>query len=446
MTAHLSALQNIIDILVIQPAYEEKDIEDLRESIYIIIDDFVKNNILEYKFEDFETHIFSHTYKIVALLHAQVLDIFPTLVISDFITEGIHGYFHMIALPRSYANYSQRATMSERDLAEHIQCLFDKEQPEQRTHAWFNFRWNHITASNAWLALDSEKNQNQLIYSKCKPVNREKYSRININSPMHHGQRYEDLSIQFYEKLYSTKVGELGCLAHDIHSFIAGSPDGINIKRNNLRYGRLVEVKNPTSRKITGHAKKEYWIQMQIQMFATGLTLCDFLETVYKEYASEEDFYNDGCFTKTAAQKPKGIIVCFHNGKKPIYKYSPYGASKEKYESWYTDLLATNDQLTWIQNVHWYLEDYSCITVPFNAAWMEAAIPQFRKIWDTIQKERVEGYDHRKPTKRAKKPAILNTEPPKQGTITDLLKGEKDNEVIIKIRTESFSSTQNSNN
>ena len=67
---------------------------------------------MEYKFEDFETHIFSHTYKIVALLHAQVLDIFPTLVISDFITEGIHGYFHMIALPRSYANYSQRATMS----------------------------------------------------------------------------------------------------------------------------------------------------------------------------------------------------------------------------------------------------------------------------------------------------------------------------------------------
>ena len=446
MTAFLAPLQNIIDILVIQPAYEETDIEDLRESIYLIIEDFVKNNVLEYKFEDFETRIFSHTYKIVSLLHAQVLDIFPSLNIHDFITEGIHGYFHMIALPRSYAHYSHTSSISERDLAKHIQYLFDKEQPEQRTHAWFDFRWNHITASNAWQALDSDKNQNQIIYGKCKPINREKYSRINIKSPMHHGQRYEDLSIQFYENLYNTKVGELGCLAHNIHSFIAGSPDGINIKRNNPRYGRLVEIKNPTSRKITGHAKKEYWIQMQIQMFATGLLLCDFLETVYKEYASEEAFDNDGCFTKTAGQKPKGIIVCFHNGKKPIYKYSPYGASKEKYETWYTDLLATNNQLTWIQNVYWYLEDYSCITVPFNAAWMEAALPQFRNIWDTIQKERIEGYDHRKPTKRVKKTALLPSKPPKQSNIVDLLNAEDTKEVIIKIRTESFSSTQNSSN
>ena len=53
MTALLAPLQNIIDELVAQPAYEETDIEDLRESIYLIIEDFVKNNVLEYKFEDF---------------------------------------------------------------------------------------------------------------------------------------------------------------------------------------------------------------------------------------------------------------------------------------------------------------------------------------------------------------------------------------------------------
>tara|TARA_Y100001970_G_scaffold278665_1_gene384681 strand:- start:1112 stop:2428 length:1317 start_codon:yes stop_codon:yes gene_type:complete len=438
MTSHLPPLHNIIDSLVIQPAYEERDIEDLRESIYLIIEDFVKNNILEYKFEDFEARIFSYTYTIVSQLHTQVMDIFPSLNIHNYITEGIHGYFHMIALPRSYACYSYKSTIPERDLAKHIESLFAKEQPEQRTHAWFDFRWNHITASNAWLALDSEKNQNQLIYSKCKPINREKYSRININSPMHHGQRYEDLSVQFYENMYNTKVGELGCLAHDTHFFIAGSPDGINIKRNNPRYGRLLEIKNPTTRKLTGYAKKEYWIQMQIQLFVTGLTHCDFLETIYKEYTSEEAFYNDGSFIKTADQKPKGIIVCFHNGKKPIYKYPPYGISKEAYETWHTSILDANNTLTWIQDVYWYLEDYSCITVPFNAAWMKAAIPQFRKIWDIIQKERIEGYEHRKPTKRVKKV------PPKVNS--NILNDDANNEVIIKIRTESFSSTQNNNN
>ena len=49
-------------------------------------------------------------------------------------------------------------------------------------------------------------------------------------------------------------------------TFYLASPDGINIKADSPYYGRAVEIKNPVSREITGIPKKDYWIQMQIQM------------------------------------------------------------------------------------------------------------------------------------------------------------------------------------
>ena len=77
------------------------------------------------------------------------------------------------------------------------------------------------------------------------------------------------------------------------------------------RYGRMLEIKNPTTREITGTPKREYWIQMQMQMGVCGLTECDFLETSFKEYESSEEFMSDGTFAETAGGKPKGVIIYF---------------------------------------------------------------------------------------------------------------------------------------
>ena len=53
----------------------------------------------------------------------------------------------------------------------------------------------------------------------------------------------------------------------------------LTIRKINERYGRLVEIKNIVNREITGIPKKEYWVQMQLQMEVTDLDECDFLET-----------------------------------------------------------------------------------------------------------------------------------------------------------------------
>ena len=321
------------------------------------------------------------------------------------------------------------------------------EQPPQLTKEWYEFRWNLLTASNIWKALDTESNRNNLILGKCLPINTKKYNNVNINSPFHNGHKYEPPSIMLYEYEYNTIVGEFGLYVIN-YSFLGASPDGINIKRNNSRYGRGLEIKNPVNRELTGIPKKDYWVQMQLQMEVWDLDEIDFLETCFKEYESESDFYNDGkSFHLNSENKRKGIIVQFYNDSKPVYKYPPINISKKDFEKWYDNILIESQDLNWIKNIYWYLDDYSCVLVPRNKKWFDAVLPEFKKVWDTILKERKEGYEHRKPKTREKKkknkPTIniesmkhLFSEMPDTPKITDT-------NVVIKIRTQSFEESSN---
>ena len=72
---NLPPLVNILDTISVPNQIKETDIDELRESIYLIVDDFITNNISEYKYYDFYTRLFEHTYKIVEMLYE---NIFPT--------------------------------------------------------------------------------------------------------------------------------------------------------------------------------------------------------------------------------------------------------------------------------------------------------------------------------------------------------------------------------
>ena len=68
-------------------------------------------------------------------------------------------------------------------------------QPDQRTQEWYQFRHKHLTASSIWKAFSTQSNINQLIYGKCAPLDVSKYSRVNLEFPLHWGQKYEDVSL-----------------------------------------------------------------------------------------------------------------------------------------------------------------------------------------------------------------------------------------------------------
>jgi hypothetical protein len=52
------------------------------------------------------------------------------------------------------------------------------------------------------------------------------------------------------------------------------------------------------------------------------------------------------------------------------------------------------------KHIYWYCEAYSCVLVKRNQPWFEIALPKIEQLWNTVEKERVTGYEHRKPKKR----------------------------------------------
>ena len=120
-----------------------------------------------------------------------------------------------------------------------IQTLRDAYQPAQRTPEWYQFRWNLITASNAWKAFESQSNINQLIYEKCQPIKPASTElddvdkMVNVNTPLHWGQKYEPLSVMIYEDKYNTKVEDFGCVQHRQYKFLGASPDGVVVNTLN---------------------------------------------------------------------------------------------------------------------------------------------------------------------------------------------------------------------
>jgi putative phage-type endonuclease len=450
----LPELKDLYDTLVIEDDFTNTHYhEDFLETIDIFIDDYVNAHILEYKNKDFEDSVKEGVYSQIAEIYKDQIN-YLDLTLDETIDECVYVYFIKNSCPRSYEESIILSTPIANVITRQLTKIQNKYQPDQRTDDWYHFRWNGLTASNLWKIFDSQASLNSLIYGKCVPINISKYKSVNIDSPFHNGHKYEPLSLMIYEELYDTKVSEYGCITHDNYDFLKASPDGINTKRGNPRYGRLVEVKNPVSRKLNGVPKKDYWIQMQHQMEVCDLNECDFLETIFKSYKSEDDFNNDGTFTKTADGKRKGIIIRFYDNNEPVYEYAPLNLTQNDFDVWYNETIEKNKNITWIENIYWYLEDISIVLITRNEKWYNMALPKMIETWDIIVKERKEGYDHRKPNKRVKK-IKNNQEIPSSSTSIDFqhdvsndfdissdnfnfsyLNHKKEEKVIIKINTE----------
>jgi len=168
-------------------------------------------------------------------------------------------------------------------------------------------------------------------------------------------------------------------------------------------YGRMIEIKNVVSREITGIPKKDYYIQMQIQMEVCDLDECDFVETKFIEFDSEADYKAD------TSDKRKGVVLVFINESNEfVYKYMPFMV--DNYSLWMEETFNNADpNLNWFKNVYWRLEVYSCVLVKRQREWFQAAVPEFINIWKTIEEERISGdYVLRAPKKRSLKNESVN--------------------------------------
>lgn len=377
--------------------------DDVMEaSIYLqfLIDDYCSQNALQMSDEGFKERM---TQDITELISEEWLlwqicmeDDFED--IYSFVEDEIDVFFECNGyIPdRISCKYTCRSNSS--DLQARIAHLKGLSQPSQHTKEWYAFRSESLTASNIYKAFGSLAQKNSLIYEKCFKEDKrgqaeaEKKVHIpNLHNPRMFGQRYESLSLAFYESQFQTKVDIFGCLSHAHIPFLAASPDGINVSGE--RFGRLLEIKNIVNREMTGIPSNAYWIQMQIQMEVCDLDACDFVETKFVEMERDEWMHmKDDSFC--------GIILYFllHSGE-GVYVYSPADLQKECVDEWIQKEIATKKEIEY-ETFFWKLEKMTCELVERNRLWFSQALPILEEIWSTILTERTEGYAHRAPKQK----------------------------------------------
>jgi len=93
----------------------------------------------------------------------------------------------------------------------------------------------------------------------------------------------------------------------------------------------------------------------------------------------------------------------FSKDGKPIYIHKPLNMTMEIFDLWsqYKIYEQSLLEITWIKNIYWKVEEFSCVLVLRNRIWFKDNVGTLQEIWNTIEKERITGYDHRAPKKRS---------------------------------------------
>ena len=98
------------------------------------------------------------------------------------------------------------------------------------------------------------------------------------------------------------------------------------------------------------------------------------------------------------------MMLYFMKDDVPFYEYSPIKlASEEALNEWIALTMEKNENLSWMKNIYWKLDELSCVLVLRNKLWFKAAKPILDEFWKTIETEKKSGcFEHRAPTKRKK--------------------------------------------
>lgn len=262
-------------------------------------------------------------------------------------------------------------------------------QPAQRTEEWYTFRNNRLTASDLATAVDKNpySNRNKLILSKCG------HSEPWTPGPaIIHGQKYEDVAVAIYEKRNNVIIDEYGCIPHKTVGHFGASPDGIvNSDSENTNYiGRMLEIKCPTKRSLTGFIPTYYYYQVQGQLEVCELEYCDFLECKIVEVNRQEYFSSNN--------EEKGVVLEYYNYEldKNLYHYSTMNIDNKTFESWQDNLINVileDQNLEYIQTSFWILNEYSCILVKRDRDFWDNILPKINDFWQDVLKYRKIGIE-----------------------------------------------------
>ena len=416
-TNYLITKYNIGLIIDLQDPLIYANYQDLLVNISDSMLEFINTNLMQLIYNDLYDEVQETTYNIYYsqfieepnalrlfninetaakdLLYNSI-KICQKLVFKFYIPRRSYDKTYII---KDSCNQSINLTINFNKIKLQLHYLNNIVQAEQRSDEWYIFRRSTLTASNIYKIFQSDYSQSQLIIEKSEPIDVNKFKVTNLSSPLHWGQKYEPVSLLYYEHINNTKVSQFGCIPHAKYSYIAASPDGIVCDESSELYGRMIEIKNVVSREINSIPKMEYWIQMQLQMEVCNLNECDFLETKFTEYLNEEEYLED-----VSSTCYRGFIMQFYNNGEVYYEYPPFTLNaihSNEYNSWTNAQLINNSSKSYVSNIYWKLEVVSCILVLRNNLWFKNALPYIEIFWNNLVVERDSGaYKERLSTKQ----------------------------------------------
>lgn len=215
-------------------------------------------------------------------------------------------------------------------------------------------------------------------------------------SPFKWGWRYEPVARDLFEMQFAGGVvyDGLGRLRHTSLPRLGASPDGLIT--TGPKVGRLVELKCPISRQLTGSVPMDYWVQMQLQAEVCDVVAVEYFEA---QFGSVQQTGPTHIGFENAARSSKlpwigKICVVADHEDAPSssyrYEYSPLFSNSD---------VGIIECLTWtptggiaLESALWWVRDYNAVTVMRNRRWWEAeGQPAYEEFWRTVSIARVDG-------------------------------------------------------
>jgi hypothetical protein len=172
------------------------------------------------------------------------------------------------------------------------------------------------------------------------------------------------------EKQWGAKILDAGRLLHPTDPLLAASPDGLILDASDeVRVGRLLEIKCPITREITETIPFEYWCQMQIQMEVTGIEECEYVEVKLDSITPK----------KTDLSGADGFVWLFQNPASCEMMYAYTELEKAEREA---------EDLDLIETIPWRLNKLFTKTVTRDRPWFQGTASMRQQFWETVEKLR----------------------------------------------------------
>ena len=258
-----------------------------------------------------------------------------------------------------------------------IQSIINKNQVEQRSEQWYEEMKHMLTASEFSNLFESEHMRGTFIMSKINPEKRNQQKAVPTEFLIATGWgiRFEPVIRAYLESEWKCKIYESGRLKHDTNPLLGASPDGIIVEGGGQRYGRLIEIKCPYSRKIGEGIPFKYWVQMQIQMEVTGLMECEYIEVEIKS-PTPKDMNPD----LSGGLYSGELYVLEREDNEQPYVYAYTKEEKDTYE--------TNCICTLREVVPYIISDTYIVCVKRDMKWYESTKPLQENFWKDMAKAR----------------------------------------------------------